>query len=109
MKSAPTSRPPIQRLLLLTVVCAVAVAALLGIAVSASKANRAAKARAGQAANTKSGINPTVQNDKQPNAPAAAVIVATLTDNIAAANQGPTRRHYQLHGHDHEQRRGQSG
>ena len=53
---------------------------------SANKANRAAKARAALA-NTKSAINPTVQNDKQPNAPTAAVIVATLNDNVAAATK----------------------
>ena len=53
---------------------------------SANKANRAAKARAEQAANAKSAINPLVQ-DKQPNAPNAAVIVATLSDNTAAATR----------------------
>jgi uncharacterized repeat protein (TIGR01451 family) len=76
-----------KRLFLLTLVSLVAVAALLGFAVSANRANRAAKARAELAANTKSAINPTFQNDKQPNAPAAAVIVATLTDNVAAATK----------------------
>jgi hypothetical protein len=75
-----------KRLILLTLVSLVAVAALLSLAVSANKANRAAKARAEQVTNAKSAINPLVQ-DKQPNAPAAAVIVATLTDNTAAATK----------------------
>ena len=76
-----------KRLFLLTLVSLIAVAALLSFAVSANRANRAAKARAEQAANTKSAINPTVQNDKQPNAPNAAVIVATLSDNTPAATK----------------------
>jgi hypothetical protein len=64
----------------------VAVAALLGIAASANKANRTASAE--QAANAKSAISSSVQNDKQqPNAPTAAVIVATLTDNVTAATK----------------------
>ncbi len=87
MKSTPTLRFPLQRLFLLTLVSFVAVAAALGIAASANKANRAAKARAEQAANTRSAVNPVVQSDKQPLAPDAAVIVATLTDNIAAATK----------------------
>jgi hypothetical protein len=87
MKSTPTLRFSIQRLFLLSLVSFLAVAALLGIAASASKANRAAKARAELAANTKSAINPGVEIDKQPLAPAAAVIVATLTDNVAAATK----------------------
>ena len=88
MKSTPrfflTNRS--KRLLLLTLVSLVAVAALVSLAVSANKANRAAKARAEQSANTKLAINPLVQ-DKQPNAPNAAVIAATLSDNTAAATR----------------------
>jgi uncharacterized protein DUF4214 len=87
MKSSLTLRFPIKRLFLLTLVSFVAVAALLGIAASANKANRAAKERAELAANAKSGINPAVQNDKQPQAPLAPVIVATLTDNVTAATK----------------------
>ncbi|HEY8189013.1 MAG TPA: hypothetical protein VIF64_23305, partial [Pyrinomonadaceae bacterium] len=87
MKSTLSFRFSTKRLFVLTLVSFVAVAALLGVAASANKANRAAKARADQAANTKSGINPNFQNDKQPNAPAAAVITATLTDNITAATK----------------------
>jgi len=87
MKSTQTLRFSIKRLFLLTLVSFVAVAALLGVAASANKANRAAKARAEQAANTKSAISPGVQNDKHPNAPAAAVITATLSDNITAATK----------------------
>jgi hypothetical protein len=87
MKSTRTLRFSLQRLFLLTLVSFVAVAAVLGIAASANKANRAAKARAEQAANTKSGIDPALQNDKQPNAPTAAAIVATLTDNVTAATK----------------------
>ena len=75
-----------RRLFLVTLVSLVAVAALLSLAVSANKAGRAAKARAQQADNAKSAINPLVQ-DKQPNAPTAAVIVATLSDNTAAATR----------------------
>jgi hypothetical protein len=86
MKPTPTLRFSIKRLFLLTLISFVAVAALLGIAASANKANRNAKARA-EAANTKSGINPSVQNDKQSNAPTAAVITATLTDNVTAATK----------------------
>jgi hypothetical protein len=87
MKSTPTLRFPVQRLFLLTLVSFVAVAALLGIAASANKANRAARARADQAANAKSANNPIVQSDKQPLAPAAASITATLTDNLPAATK----------------------
>ena len=91
MKSTPSPRFPLanktKSLFLLTLVSLVAAAALLSFAVSANKANRAAKARAEQVANTKSAINPTVQNDKQPNAPTAAVIVAALSDNTAAATK----------------------
>ncbi|MGH9871508.1 MAG: beta strand repeat-containing protein, partial [Pyrinomonadaceae bacterium] len=86
MKSTRTFRLSIRRLFLLTLVSFVAVAALVGIAASANKANRAAKAKAEQAANAKAGINPLVQ-DKQPQAPTAAVIVATLTDNVAAVTK----------------------
>jgi len=75
-----------KRLFLLTLVSLVAIAALLSFAVSANRANRAAKARAEQAANAKSAINPLVQ-EKQPNAPNAAVIVGTLTDNLPAATK----------------------
>ena len=76
-----------RRLFLLTLISLVAVAALLGIAASANKANRSAKARV-EAANTKSAISPSVQSDKQgPSAPSAAVIVATLTDNVTAATK----------------------
>jgi hypothetical protein len=64
----------------------VAVAAL-SFAVSANKANRAAKARAELAATAKSGINPSVLSDKQRNAPTAAVITATLSDNVTAATK----------------------
>jgi len=105
MKSTPTLRSSIQnksqslltrtrslrlpvltrRLFLLTLVSFVAVAALIGVAASANKANRAAKARAEQSANTKSGISPALLNDKQPNAPLAPAMVATLSDNITAA------------------------
>src|SRR6185295_1573312 len=78
----------LQRLFLLTLVSFVAVAALLGVAASANKSGRTGKSRAGQAANTKSAINPRVENDKQgPAAPSAAVIVATLTDNVTAATK----------------------
>jgi hypothetical protein len=59
---------------------------LLGIAANAYRSNRAAKANAEQAGNAKSAINPLVQ-DKQPQAPTAAVIVATITDNVAAATK----------------------
>ena len=90
MKSTPSLRFSManktKRLSLLTLVSLVAVAALLSFAVSANRANRAAKARA-ELANTKSAINPTVQNDKQPLAPNAAIIVGTLTDNVAAATK----------------------
>ena len=85
MKSTPTPRFSTKRLFLLTLVCSVAVAALVGIVVSASKAKRSARARA-EAANTKSGIT-IGQNsgDKsQPLAPSAATITATLTDNVTA-------------------------
>jgi hypothetical protein len=88
MKSTRTLRFPLQRLFLLTLVSFVAVAALLGVAASANKSSRTGKSRAGQAANTKSAINPSVENDKQgPAAPSAAVIVATLTDNVTAATK----------------------
>src|SRR6185369_9536267 len=92
MKPTPTPTHGIslsnksKRLSLLTLISVVAVAALLSLAVSANKASRAVKARAEQAANAKSAINPLVQ-DKQPNAPNAAVIVATLSDNTAAATK----------------------
>ncbi len=90
MKSTPSPRFPLankpQRFILLTLVSLVAVAALLSFAVSANKASRAAKARAEQSANVKSAISPLVQ-EKVPNAPTAAVIVATLTDNTAAATK----------------------
>ena len=75
MKSTPTLRFSLQRLFLLTLVSLVAVAALLGIAASANKANRAAKAQARQAeqaANSKSAINPLVQDGKQQLAPTLA-------------------------------------
>jgi len=78
-----TLRFSLHRLFLLTLICFVAVAALLGIAASAKRANRA-KANAGQAAYSQSGISPSVQNEKQPNAPNAAVIAATLSDNTGA-------------------------
>src|SRR5882672_9260467 len=102
MKSTPSLRARIQnktrslllsvltrRLFLLTLVSLFAVAALLGIAASANKANRAAKAQAEQAAvNAKSAVVITNSNGKQqPNAPNTAVIVATLTDNTAAATK----------------------
>lgn len=88
MKSTVTLRFPLKRLFLLTLVSFVAVAALLGIAASANKSNRAAKARTERAANTKSAINPSLLGDKQgPLAPSAAVIVATLTDNVTAATK----------------------
>jgi len=87
MKSTPTLRFSVKRLLILTLVSLVAVAALLSLAVSANKANRVAKARAEQAANTKSAINPNVQDGRQPLAPLAPVITATLTDNITLATK----------------------
>jgi hypothetical protein len=87
MKSTPTLRFSLKRLFLLTLVSFVAVAALLGIAASANKANRAAKARAAQAANAKAGINPVVQSDKQPLAPTAASVTATLSDNLTPATK----------------------
>ncbi|HEV7743377.1 MAG TPA: DUF4214 domain-containing protein [Pyrinomonadaceae bacterium] len=80
-----TLRFSLQRLVLLTLIAFVAVAAF-GIAASARRANRA-KERAAQAANFKNGIDPQVQSGKQPNAPNAAVITATLTDNIPAATK----------------------
>src|SRR6476661_11072663 len=90
MKSTPSPRVfPVnksKRLFLLTLVSLIAVAMLLSFAVSANRANRAAKGRAEQPANAKSAINPLVQ-EKEPNAPNAAVIVATLTDNTAAATR----------------------
>src|SRR6185503_10812295 len=75
-----------KRLVLLTLVSLVAIAALLSFAVTAHKGSRAARARAEQAANAKSATNPLVQ-DRQPNAPNAAVIVATLSDNTAPATK----------------------
>jgi hypothetical protein len=81
-----TLRFSLQRLFLLTLVSFVAVAAMLAIAASANRANRA-RARAEQAANSKAAINPNVQNGKQPNAPTAAVITATVTDNVTAATK----------------------
>jgi hypothetical protein len=88
MKSTRTLRFPIQRLFLLTLVSFVAIAALLSIAASANKANRSTKTHAEQATNTKSAINPSILSDKQqPLAPSAAVIVATLTDNVTAATK----------------------
>ena len=87
MKSTPSPRFPLSknRLFLLTLVSLVAASALLSLAVSANRANRAAKARTEQSANAKSAINPL--QDKQPDAPNAAVIVATLSDNTAAATK----------------------
>ena len=90
MQSTTTLRFSIQRLFLLTLVAFVVVAALLGIAASANKANRAAKAQARQAeqtANSKSAINPLIQNDKQQQAPNLAAITATLTDNVTLATK----------------------
>ncbi|MGH9929338.1 MAG: beta strand repeat-containing protein, partial [Pyrinomonadaceae bacterium] len=90
MESTPTLRFSLQRLFLLTLVSFVAVAAMLGIAASANKANRAAKAQARQAeqaANSKSAINPLVQNGKQQQAPTLAAITATLTDNVTLATK----------------------
>ncbi|HSS20394.1 MAG TPA: hypothetical protein VLL54_09995 [Pyrinomonadaceae bacterium] len=87
MKFTSTLRFSIKRLLLLTLVSFVAGAALLGIAANVSKANRAALAHAERTADTKSGIDPVAQSDKHPSAPSAAVIVATLTDNITAATK----------------------
>lgn len=82
----PTSiRFSLQRLFLLTLVAFVAVAALT-IAASASRARRA-QVRAEQAANAKAAMDPMVQNGKQPNAPSAAVVAATLTDNVPAATK----------------------
>ncbi|HSS22809.1 MAG TPA: hypothetical protein VLL54_22235 [Pyrinomonadaceae bacterium] len=80
-----TLRFSLQRLFLLTLVAFIAVAAL-GIAVSARRASRA-KEQAAQAANFKNGIDPQVQNGKQPNAPSAAVIGVTVTDNVTAATK----------------------
>src|SRR6266480_4234636 len=87
MKSTPTLRFSIKRLLLLTLIAFVAVAAMLGIAASANRANRAARAHAALAANSKAAINPSVQNDKQPQAPLAPSMTATLTDNVTAATK----------------------
>src|SRR6476646_5807088 len=74
-----------RRVVLLTLISLVVVGALLGIAASANRKNRT-QFRTELSANTKSAINPLVQ-EKQPNAPNAAVIVATLTDNTAAATR----------------------
>src|SRR6266513_3293098 len=87
MKFTPTLRFSIERLLLLTLIAFVAVAAMLGIAASANRANRAARAHAALAANSKAAINPSVQNDKQPQAPLAPSMTATLTDNVTAATK----------------------
>ncbi len=80
MKSTPTLRFSIKRLFLLTLISFIAVAAMLGIVASANRANRAARAHAALAANSKAAINPSVQNDKQPQAPLAPSMTATLTD-----------------------------
>jgi hypothetical protein len=56
------------------------------MAVSANRSNRAAKAQAELAA-AKSAISASAPDDKHPNAPAAASIVATLTDNVSAATK----------------------
>jgi hypothetical protein len=88
MKSTPTLRFSAKRLFLLTLVCSVAVAMLVGVVASARRANRNARVRAA-AANSKSGVN-VAQNSsdkKQPLAPSAATITATLTDNIRAATK----------------------
>ena len=96
MKSTPTLRYSIQktrslllpvltrRLFLLTLVSFIAVAALLGIGANANKANRAAKERAEQTANSKSAINPISKNSggKQPLAPPAVAITATNRDSF---------------------------
>jgi len=87
MKSTRTLRFSIKRLFLLTLVSFIAVAALLGIAASANKANRVAKARAEQAANAKSAIMVTGSGDKQQLAPTAASITATLSDNVTPATK----------------------
>src|SRR6266550_2938856 len=87
MKSTPTLRFSIKRLFLLTLISFIAVAAMLGIAASANRANRAARAHAALAANSKAAINPSVQNDKQPQAPLAPSMTATLTDNVTAATK----------------------
>src|SRR6185295_3708931 len=89
MKSITTrQRSGVRRVVVISLLSFATAAALLTFAVSASrKASRAAKAPAEQASNTKSPISPTVHNDKNPNVPAAAVIVATLTDNVTAATK----------------------
>src|ERR1043166_6325598 len=88
IKMKPTTlRLSLQRLFLLTLISFVAVATMLAVATRANRANRAARARAEQAANSKAASNPNLQNGKQPNAPNAAVITATVTDNVTAATK----------------------
>lgn len=81
MKSTPTLQFSIQRLFLLTLVSFVAVAALLGVAASANKANRAAKANEERANNSANPLGKAVA-DKQRQAPNVVGITASLTDNV---------------------------
>lgn len=83
MKSTPTLRFSINRLSILILVSCIAVAALLGIAASANRANRASKGLA--KSSTDLSLSESAQ--QQPAAPLSPTITATLTDNIPAATK----------------------
>ena len=88
MKRNSTSR--IRRTLILGLLSFVAVAVLLALAVSAKRARQAAlSATVTSPTPANSILNATIANaqGKKPLAPQAAVIVATLTDNVTAATK----------------------
>src|ERR1041385_5837013 len=88
MKSTPKLRLSVRRLTIFTLISFVALAAIVGMAVSASRANRSAKARTERAANSKAALNVLTEgSDKQPAIPNAPSMSVTLSDNTPAATK----------------------
>jgi hypothetical protein len=78
---------PLPRLLSIVLASLIGVVLVLCIGSSAKRNTNARSRQARQIPNPVFGINLLAQNNKQPQSPQAAVITATLTDNVTAATK----------------------